>query len=64
MKRKDSKCQWLNLNFKQLLIYFISIAELGIFFGSSTQLPIGSETFKRTKSLLQSKPELVVDIND
>ena len=26
-------------------------------------MPIGSETFKRTKSLLQAKPEIVVDID-
>ena len=62
MKRKDSKYKYMSIS--RFLIYFISIAELGVFFGSSSQLPIGSETFKRTKSLLQTKPEHVIDIND
>ena len=35
-----------------------------MFFGTSSQLPIGSETFKRNRSLLQQRPELVVDVSD
>jgi hypothetical protein len=63
MKRKDSKYKFVYL-VNQILIYFNSIAELGIFFGTSAQMPVSSDNFKRTKSLLQAKPEVVVDIND
>jgi len=32
--------------------------------GTSSQMPVSSNDFKRTKSLLQTKMETVVDINE
>ena len=32
--------------------------------GTSTQTPVGTDTYKRTRSLLQSKPERVIDIDE
>ena len=32
--------------------------------GTSTQTPVGTETYKRTRSLLQTKPERQIDIDE
>ena len=33
-------------------------------FGTSSQMPVGSESIKRTRSLLRSEPDKIVDISD
>ena len=40
------------------------LENLKIFFGTSTQLQISSDKFKRTRSLLQEQPEVIVDISE
>ena len=39
-------------------------SEMKLFFGTSSQLPISSDEFKRSSSLLQKCPETLVDLSD
>lgn len=46
------------------IILFIYYLELKITFGTSSQTPVGTDTYKRTRSLLQTKPERSIDIHE
>jgi len=61
---QDIKALKANAQSERDIINNKRLQSLKIQFGTSSQMPISSEDHKRTKSLLQSKPETIIDLGD